>query len=131
MQNSKRGLLAFRHEVTLSKEQCLKIPQEVEEMRHIPYATAVGSFMYVMLCTRPDICYADTQTLIFKLIEILGNLIQVQCSLLMEELSFGEVLSKDALLTPPWRDSALRGRDHHTDSFGAQHCWSIYKALHG
>ncbi|KAA0060254.1 gag/pol protein [Cucumis melo var. makuwa] len=58
MQNSKRGLLPFRHEVTLSKEQCPKTPQDVEEMRHIPYASVVGSLMYVMLCIRPDICYA-------------------------------------------------------------------------
>ncbi|KAL0560279.1 hypothetical protein IC582_000679 [Cucumis melo] len=58
MQNSKRGLLPFRHGVTLSKEQCPKTPQDVEEMRHIPYASAVGSLMYAMLCTRPDICYA-------------------------------------------------------------------------
>ena len=27
-------------------------------MRYIPYASAVGSLMYAMLCTRPDICYA-------------------------------------------------------------------------
>ena len=27
-------------------------------MRRIPYASAVGSLMYAMLCTRPDICYA-------------------------------------------------------------------------
>ena len=58
MQNSKRGLLPFKHGVTLSKEQYPKTPQEVEEMRHIPYASAIGSLMYVMLCTRPDICYA-------------------------------------------------------------------------
>ncbi|KAL4033283.1 hypothetical protein IC575_006370 [Cucumis melo] len=58
MQNSKRGLLPFRHGVTLSKEQCPKTPQDVEEMRHIPYASAIGSLMYAMLCTRPDICYA-------------------------------------------------------------------------
>ena len=58
MQNSKRGLLPFRHGVTLSKEQCSKTPQEVVEMRHIPYASVVGSLMYAMLCTRPDICYA-------------------------------------------------------------------------
>ncbi|KAA0046069.1 retrovirus-related pol polyprotein from transposon tnt 1-94 [Cucumis melo var. makuwa] len=45
------------HGVTLSKEQCPKTPQEVEEMRHIPYALVVGSLMYVMLCTRLDICY--------------------------------------------------------------------------
>ena len=27
-------------------------------MRKNPYASAVGSLMYAMLCTRPDICYA-------------------------------------------------------------------------
>ena len=27
-------------------------------MRRYPYASAVGSLMYTMLCTRPDICYA-------------------------------------------------------------------------
>ncbi|KAA0059675.1 gag/pol protein [Cucumis melo var. makuwa] len=58
MQNSKKGLLPFRHGVHLSKEQCLKTPQKVEDMKRIPYASAVGSLMYVMLYTRPDICYA-------------------------------------------------------------------------
>ena len=56
--NSKKGLLPFRHEVHLSKEQSPKTPKKLEDMRHIPYASAVSSFMYVMLCTRPDICYA-------------------------------------------------------------------------
>ena len=27
-------------------------------MRHIPYASTVGSLIYVMLCTRPDIYYS-------------------------------------------------------------------------
>ena len=27
-------------------------------MSRIPYASAVGSLMYAMLCTRPDICYS-------------------------------------------------------------------------
>ena len=26
-------------------------------MRQVPYASAVGSLMYVMLCTKPDTCY--------------------------------------------------------------------------
>ncbi|KAL4013950.1 hypothetical protein IC575_026135 [Cucumis melo] len=62
MQNSKRGLLPFRHGVTLSKEQCPKTPQDVEEMRHIPYASAVGSLMYAMLCTRRHLCGGDRYT---------------------------------------------------------------------
>ena len=58
MQNSKKGNLPFRHGIHLSREQSPKTPQAVEEMRHIPYASAVGSLMYAMLCTRPDICFA-------------------------------------------------------------------------
>ena len=27
-------------------------------MRQVPYASAVESLMYAMLCTRPDICYS-------------------------------------------------------------------------
>ena len=28
------------------------------EMRKVPYASVVGSLMYVMVCTRPDIAFA-------------------------------------------------------------------------
>ena len=41
MQDSKKGLLPFRYRVHLSKEQSPKTPQEVEDMRHIPYESAV------------------------------------------------------------------------------------------
>ena len=58
MQNSKKGLLPFRHGVPLSKDMCPKTQKEIEEMAKVPYASAVGSLMYAMLCTRPDICYA-------------------------------------------------------------------------
>ena len=58
MENSKRGSLPFRHGIHLSKEQSPKTPEQKEHMSRIPYASAVGSLMYAMLCTRPDICYA-------------------------------------------------------------------------
>ncbi|TYK01065.1 retrotransposon protein, putative, Ty1-copia subclass [Cucumis melo var. makuwa] len=57
MQNFKKGQLPYKYGINLSKEQCLKTPQEVEDMSNIPYASAVGSLMYAMLCTRPNICY--------------------------------------------------------------------------
>ena len=58
MPNSKKGQLSTRHGIVLSKEQCPTIPQKEEDMRRVPCASTVGSFMYGMLCTRPDICYA-------------------------------------------------------------------------
>ena len=57
MQNSKKGLLPTRHGVTLSKKQCPQTPQEEEDMRRILYASAVGSLIYAMMCTKLDICY--------------------------------------------------------------------------
>ena len=42
----------------LSLEMCPKTPEELSRMARVPYASAVGSLMYVMMCTRPDICYA-------------------------------------------------------------------------
>ena len=57
MQNFKKSLLPLRQEVHLSKEQYPKTPQEVEDMRRTLYASVVGSLMYVMLYTRPNIFY--------------------------------------------------------------------------
>ncbi|KAH9666169.1 hypothetical protein KPL70_020543 [Citrus sinensis] len=58
MENSKTGLLPFRHGITFSKDQSPKTSEEIERMRRVPYADAVGSLVYAMLCTRPDICFA-------------------------------------------------------------------------
>ena len=57
MQNSKRGLLLFRHGLPLYDDQRPKTLEEENMMRQIPYASVVGSLMYAMLCTRLNICY--------------------------------------------------------------------------
>ncbi|KAK0587347.1 hypothetical protein LWI29_021335 [Acer saccharum] len=58
MQDSKKGMSPFRHGIKLSKEQVPKNEHEKQFMSRVPYASAVGSLMYAMLCTRPDICFA-------------------------------------------------------------------------
>ena len=57
MDNSMKGLLPFRHGLAFSKDQCPKAQEERDCMAKVPYASAVGSLMYAMLCTRPDICF--------------------------------------------------------------------------
>ncbi|KAE8686024.1 cytochrome P450 71A9-like [Hibiscus syriacus] len=42
----------------LSKEQSPKMEEERAHMVKVPYASAIGSLMYVMVCTRPDIAQA-------------------------------------------------------------------------
>ena len=42
--------LSSRHSPSTDKEK--------EDMRRVPYASAVGSLMYAMVCTRPHIAYA-------------------------------------------------------------------------
>ena len=44
--------------VKLYVDQCPKTHEEEEDMSHVPYVSAVGSFMYAMVCTRPDIAHA-------------------------------------------------------------------------
>eukprot|EP00253_Pinus_taeda_P001752 PITA_01752 len=44
--------------VKLSAEQCPKTQEEEEDMSWVPYASAVGSLMYAMVCIRPYIAHA-------------------------------------------------------------------------
>ncbi|KAK8680627.1 hypothetical protein V6N13_109567 [Hibiscus sabdariffa] len=62
MEESKRGFLPMRHGISLSKEMCPSTPQESERMIQIPYASAIGSIMYAMICTRPDLSYTLSMT---------------------------------------------------------------------
>ncbi|KAL4590404.1 hypothetical protein LXL04_003333 [Taraxacum kok-saghyz] len=58
MENSKKGNVPIHHSVKLSKSQCPGSDQEQDQMSRVPYASAIGSIMYAMICTRPDVSYA-------------------------------------------------------------------------
>ncbi|KAK8505509.1 hypothetical protein V6N12_075851 [Hibiscus sabdariffa] len=62
MEESKKGFLPMRHGISLSKEMCPSTSQERERMSQVPYASAIGSIMYAMICTRPDLSYALSMT---------------------------------------------------------------------
>ena len=50
-------LARFSMQDSKKANQRPKTPAEIERMRGISYASAMGSLMYAMLCTRPDICF--------------------------------------------------------------------------
>ncbi|KAM1557067.1 hypothetical protein ACFX10_040537 [Malus domestica] len=62
MEQSKKGFLPVGHGIHLSKSMEPKTPEEIRQMSCIPYASAIGSLMYAMICTRPDIAYAVSIT---------------------------------------------------------------------
>ncbi|KAK8652301.1 hypothetical protein V6N13_061322 [Hibiscus sabdariffa] len=62
MEESKRGFLPMRHGISLLKEMCPSTSQERERMSQIPYASAIRSIMYAMICTRPDLSYPLSMT---------------------------------------------------------------------
>ena len=67
MQDSKRGTLPMQHGVILNKSQCPSPSSDAEKrMKGIPYASAIGSIMYAMICTRPDVSYALSMTSRFQ-----------------------------------------------------------------
>ena len=55
-EDSKKGMLLFIYRVHISKEQSLKTLHEIEDMRY--YTSVMGRLIYVIFCTRSDICYA-------------------------------------------------------------------------
>ena len=42
----------------LSSKQCPTSDKDMKEMSKVPYASSVGSLMYAMVCTRPNIAHA-------------------------------------------------------------------------
>ena len=58
MEQSKKGFLPVLQGTRLSKTQCPTTDEDREHMRSVPYASAIGSIMYAMLCTRPDVSLA-------------------------------------------------------------------------
>ena len=58
MDQAKKGFLPVLQGVKLSKTQCPTSAEDREKMKDVPYASSIGSIMYAMLCTRPDVCLA-------------------------------------------------------------------------
>ncbi|GKE29130.1 retrotransposon protein, putative, ty1-copia subclass, partial [Tanacetum coccineum] len=65
MDNSKRGHIPMQERLDLNKTQGASTPEEVKRMQNIPYASAVGSIMYAVRCTRPDVTNTKDMFLVY------------------------------------------------------------------
>ncbi|GKD40357.1 retrotransposon protein, putative, ty1-copia subclass [Tanacetum coccineum] len=66
MENSKRGTIPMQEKLKLSKSDGASTPTEKWRMSNVPYASAVGSIMYAVRCTRPNVAFAQNITSRFQ-----------------------------------------------------------------
>nr|GEU79545.1 retrotransposon protein, putative, Ty1-copia subclass [Tanacetum cinerariifolium] len=66
MENTKRESIPMQEMFKLSKSQGASTPAEVKRMQNIPYASVVGSIMYAVRCTHPDVAFAQNITSRFQ-----------------------------------------------------------------
>ncbi|KAH9311699.1 hypothetical protein KI387_026734, partial [Taxus chinensis] len=58
MQDAKPVRTPLASHFKLSKELCPNTEQERNQISKVPYSSVVGSLMYAMVCTSPDITHA-------------------------------------------------------------------------
>ncbi|GKD58791.1 retrotransposon protein, putative, ty1-copia subclass, partial [Tanacetum coccineum] len=58
--------IPMQERLDLNKSQGAQTPREVKRMQNVPYASAVGSIMYDVRCTRPDVAFAQNITSQFQ-----------------------------------------------------------------
>nr|GEY65463.1 hypothetical protein [Tanacetum cinerariifolium] len=66
MENSKCRMIPMKEKLKLSKSKGASTPVEKQRMQNIPYASAVGSIMYAVRCTRHDVAFAQNMTSRFQ-----------------------------------------------------------------
>ncbi|GJS15721.1 retrotransposon protein, putative, ty1-copia subclass, partial [Tanacetum coccineum] len=66
IENSKPESILMQEKLRLSKSQGATTPAKLKRMQNVPYASAVGSIMYDVRCTRPDAAFAQNITSRFQ-----------------------------------------------------------------
>ncbi|GJS74652.1 retrotransposon protein, putative, ty1-copia subclass [Tanacetum coccineum] len=66
IENSKRETIPMQEKLKLSKSDGASTPAEKWRMSNVPYASSVGSIMYAVRCTRPDVAFAQNITSRFQ-----------------------------------------------------------------
>ncbi|GJS54974.1 hypothetical protein Tco_0628336 [Tanacetum coccineum] len=56
----------MQEKLKFSKSQGTSTPAKIQRIQNIPYAPTVGSIMYAVRCTRPDVAFAQIITSRFQ-----------------------------------------------------------------
>ncbi|GJR55661.1 reverse transcriptase domain-containing protein [Tanacetum coccineum] len=90
----------------LNKSQGAQTPKEVNRMKNVPYASAVGSIMYAVRCTRPDVAFAQNITSRFQ--QNLGSLnFELDCYYCWIEIDINDIKITNRI---PFRFKRKRSR---------------------
>nr|GEZ91547.1 retrotransposon protein, putative, Ty1-copia subclass [Tanacetum cinerariifolium] len=66
MKNFKCRSIPMQEKLRLSKSQGASTLAKLKRMQNVPYALAVGSIIYAVRCTRPDVAFAQNITSRFQ-----------------------------------------------------------------
>ncbi|GJR16236.1 hypothetical protein Tco_0798888 [Tanacetum coccineum] len=66
MDTSKRDYIPMQERLDLNKIKGASTPKEVKRMQNAPYASVVGSIMYAIRCTRPNVTFTQNLTSRFQ-----------------------------------------------------------------
>src|SRR3954468_8319142 len=80
MDESKKGFLPMLQGTKLSKTQSPATAEDREVMNLKPYASAIGSIMYAMLCTRPDVAHVISLTSRYQSVWNNGHRLRISLS---------------------------------------------------
>lgn len=58
MKNSKRGFVCMAHGTVLSSSQYASTKVKLEKIKDVTDASVIGSIIYAMSCTRPELAYS-------------------------------------------------------------------------
>ncbi|GJX78270.1 retrotransposon protein, putative, ty1-copia subclass [Tanacetum coccineum] len=100
MDKSKCVFTPMQEKPNLNKSQGAVTPKEVKGMQIFPYASAIGSIMYAVRCTRPHVAFVQNlgsqfqQNSVFRRIRTTLNPKLGMCSCLMMERWTGRAQSK-------------------------------------
>ncbi|GJV00537.1 retrotransposon protein, putative, ty1-copia subclass [Tanacetum coccineum] len=79
MDNSKCSHIPKQKRLDLNKTQGTSTLEEVKHMQNVPYASAIGSIMYAVRCTRPDVAFGNTKDMFLVYGGNLEAKLRVEC----------------------------------------------------